>query len=170
MRDLTTYRHPLASDTQHPLYRAQPERWLEAQVREDPARVDPRLDARFVYAQVPAFAAGDRSVIDLLSVTRDARLVIIELKAEEHLHLPLQAADYWLRVRWHQRQYDFERYGYFPGITPQAQPPVVYLLAPGLRFHPSTDTLLRFLSPEMEVIRVGLAEDWRRGLRVIFRQ
>jgi hypothetical protein len=26
------------------------------------------------------------------------------------------------------------------------------------------------VSREMEVTRVGLAEDWRRGLRVIFRQ
>lgn len=170
VRELTTYRHPLASDTRHPLYRAQAERWLEAQVREDPARVDPRLDPRFVYSQVPAVVAGDRSVMDLLGVTRDGRLVVMELKAEEHLHLPLQAADYWLRVRWHQQQNEFARYGYFPGVALQPKPPLVYLVAPGLRFHPSTDTLLRFLSREMEVTRVGLAEDWRRGLRILFRQ
>lgn len=170
VRELTTYRHPLASDTRHPLYRAQAERWLEVQVHEDPGRVDPRLDPRFVYTQVPAVVAGDRSVMDLLGVTREGRLVVIELKAEEHLHLPLQAADYWLRVRWHQQQNDLTRYGYFPGVALQAKPPLVYLVAPGLRFHPSTDTLLRFLSREMEVTRVGLAEDWRRGLRVIFRQ
>ncbi len=170
VRELRVHRDSLASDTRHPLYRAQAERWLEAQVREDPARVDPRLDPRFVYTQVPAVAAGDRSVMDLLSVTRDGRLVVMELKTEEHLHLPLQAADYWLRVRWHQQQNDFARCGYFPGVALQAKPPVVYLVAPGLRFHPSTDTLLRFLSCEMEVTRVGLAEDWRRGLRVIFRQ
>jgi hypothetical protein len=65
---------------------------------------------------------------------------------------------------------DFSRYGYFPGIELQATPPVVYLVAPALRFHPSTDALLRFLSPELEIIRVGLAEHWRSGLRVVMRQ
>jgi hypothetical protein len=170
VRELSVHRHPLATDTSHPLYRGQAERWLETHVRKDPSRVDPRIDPRFVYAQVPAVVAGDRSVMDLLGVTRDARLVVMELKADEHLHLPLQAADYWLRVRWHQQQNDFARYGYFPGVELQPKPPLVYLVAPALRFHPSTDILLRFLSREMEVTRVGLAEDWRRGLRVIFRQ
>ncbi|MBZ5529220.1 MAG: hypothetical protein LAN71_15140 [Acidobacteriia bacterium] len=52
----------------------------------------------------------------------------------------------------------------------QPAPPLVFLVAPAIRFHPSTDTLLRFLSPEIEVRRVGLAESWRRGLRVALRQ
>jgi len=30
--------------------------------------------------------------------------------------------------------------------------------------------LLRYLKPEMEIIRVGLVESWRRGLRVVMRQ
>ena len=30
LHDLETYRHPLATDTRHSLFRAQPERWLEA--------------------------------------------------------------------------------------------------------------------------------------------
>ena len=52
----------------------------------------------------------------------------------------------------------------------QTLPPLVYLLAPALRFHPATDALLRYLSPEVEVVRVGLAESWRRGVRVVMRQ
>jgi hypothetical protein len=48
------------------------------------------------------------------------------------------------------------------GIKLQPAPPLVYLVAPELRFHPTTDVLLRRLCPEMEVIRVGLAESWRR--------
>ena len=52
----------------------------------------------------------------------------------------------------------------------QAAPPPVYLVAPALRFHPATDELLRYLSPEVEVVRVGLAESWRRGVRVVMRQ
>jgi hypothetical protein len=40
LADLDVYRQPLASNTRHALYRAQPERWLEAIVREDVTRVD----------------------------------------------------------------------------------------------------------------------------------
>jgi hypothetical protein len=49
-------------------------------------------------------------------------------------------------------------------------PPLVYLVAPELRFHKTTDVLLRFLCAEMEVVRVGLAEGWRHGLRVVNRR
>jgi hypothetical protein len=60
----------------------------------------------------------------------------------------LQAADYWLRV-----------YGYFPGVEMQNAPPLLYLVAPALRFHPETGILLEALSPEIEVVRVGLTEN-----------
>jgi len=170
VHELETFRHPLASDTSHPLYRNQAERWLETMVYADAARIDPRLDPQRIYSQVPAFAAGDRGVIDLLGVTQDGRLAVIELKAGEDIQLPLQAVDYWLRVRWHHQQGDFHRYGYFAGVQLQPKPPLLYLVAPSLRFHPSTDTLLRYLTPETEVQRVGLNENWRRGLRVVFRQ
>jgi hypothetical protein len=170
LQQLENYRHPLATETRHALYRAQPERWLEALVHEDVTRVDAALDPRFVYSQVFAQAGGEHGILDLLTVTRAGRLAILELKASEHIHLPLQAASYWLRIRRHLEQRDFARYGYFPGIELQAAPPLVYLVAPALRFHPSTDTLLRFLSPEMESTRVGLTESWRRGLRVVMRQ
>jgi hypothetical protein len=170
VRELETFRHPQARDTDHRLYRLQAERWLESLVAADPTRIDARLDPRHLYAQVPAFAAGDRGVLDLLGVTRDGRLAVIELKAAEDVHLVLQAVDYWLRVRWHHRQDDFPRYGYFTGTPLQPKPPLLYLVAPGFRFHPATDVLLRHLSPEVEVTRVGLNENWRSGLRVIFRQ
>ena len=170
LRDLARYRHPLATDTRHALYRAQPERWLESQVRENVTRVDAALDARFVYSQVFASTAGEHGILDLLTVTRSGRLAIIELKASEHIHLPLQAADYWLRVRKHLERGEISRYGYFPGVELQQIPPLVYLVAPALRFHPSTDEVLKFLTPELEVVRVGLAESWRRGLRVVMRQ
>jgi hypothetical protein len=103
-------------------------------------------------------------------VTCSGRLAIGELKASEPIHLPLQAARCWLRIRRHLERCDFDRYGYFPGIELQAAPPLVYLVAPALRFHPSTYILLRFLSPELENTRVGLAEGERRGLRVVMRQ
>jgi hypothetical protein len=162
--------HPLASETRLSLYRQQAERWLESIVREDVTRVGAALDSRFVYAQLLASNYSERGILDVLGVTRSSRLAILELKATEHIHLPLQAADYWLRIRRHLSQGDFPRYGYFAGIELQSAPPIVYLVAPSLRFHPTTDALLRHLSPEMEVVRVGLAESWRRGLRVVMRQ
>lgn len=170
LQQLENQRHPLATESRHAFYRAQPERWIEALVREDVTRVDASLDPRFVYSQVFAQAGGEHRIMDLLAVTRTGRLAILELKASEHIHLPLQAADYWLRIRRHLEQHDFARYGYFPGMELQTAAPLVYLIAPALRFHPSTDILLRCLTPKMESIRVGLAESWRRGLRVVMRQ
>ena len=170
LHELEEHRHPLALDTRHPLYRALPERWLESVVREDVSRIDAALDPRFIHTQVFANAAGEHGILDLLCVTRSGRVAILELKASEHIHFPLQAAGYWLRIRRHLEQGDLQGYGYFPGVELQAQPPIVYLVAPALRFHPTTDTLLRHFHPEIEVVRVGLAEDWRRGLRVVLRQ
>jgi hypothetical protein len=103
-------------------------------------------------------------VLDPLAVTRTRRLAILELKATQNPDLPLQAADFWTRIRRHQAQGDLTRYGYVHGIELQAAPPVVYLVAPALRFQATTATILSYLTPEMEVIRVGVAESWRRGL------
>jgi hypothetical protein len=170
LRDLEKYRSPVATATRHSLYRAQPERWLETLVAADPGRIDARLDPRFVYAQVPALSAADRSVIDLLCVTRSARLAVLELKVAEDPHLVLQAMDYWLRVRWHHAQQDFSRFGYFPGLTLDPRPPLLFLVAPAIRFHSATDILLRYLGRDIEITRVGVSENWRRGLKVVLRQ
>jgi hypothetical protein len=169
VRQLERHRQAEAADRRHPLYRAQPERWLESLLWSDPTRVDPLLLPEHVHAQVAVFSAGDRGVIDLLGARRDGRLVVIELKADEDLQLPIQAVDYWLRVRRHLEQDDFRRYGYFSGVELVRQPPVLYLVAPGLRFHPTTGTLLSYLDPEIPIHRIGVNEDWRAGLRVVER-
>ena len=170
LEDLRRFRQPDPPDARHPLYRAQAERWLESMILQDPERIQPRLDPRFVYSQVPAFSFTDRAVLDLLGATRDGQLVVLELKVDEDLQLLPQALDYWLRVRWHREQGDLESLGYFPGLPLADRLPLLYLVAPGLRFHPATETLLRFVSREVEVVRVGLNENWRQGLRVLFRQ
>jgi hypothetical protein len=170
MRHLDLYRSSLASETNHRLYRAAPERWIETLVLQDPTRLDAQLDPRHLYSQVPALAAGDRGVLDLLGVTRRGQFVVIELKASEDIQMSVQAVDYWLRVRRHQRDGDFERYGYFAGMELDAKPPLVWLVAPGLRFQSATETLLKYLSPEIHVTRIGLNENWRPGLKVLFRQ
>ena len=89
------------SDGAHtdPLFRMQPERWLEARLRREIAELLPGLRGDLLYTQVPALSAGDRGLLDLLTLERNGRLTVIELKADEDLHLPLQALDYWIRVR-----------------------------------------------------------------------
>jgi hypothetical protein len=162
LHQLDLHRSPLATDTNHALYRGAPERWLESSVLEDPAKLDALLATRHFYSQVPALAAGDRGALDLLGVTRQGRLVMIEIKASEDLQLPVQAVDYWLRVRRHQRAGDFQRDEYFADVQLDPQPPLVWLVAPGLRFHSATDTLLKYpprrsASPELASRKTGAA-------------
>ena len=161
-----------------PLYRMQPERWLENALRRNVSVVDERLDAAHVYTQVPAFAAADRGMLDLLSVDKDGRLAVIELKADDDLHLALQGLDYWVRVRWHHQQNpdarsglgEFQRHGYFGGVRLAEGAPRLYLAAPALRIHPATEVVLRYLSPRVEWVLVALDERWRKQVRVVWRK
>jgi hypothetical protein len=153
-----------------PLFRLCPERWLESLITCDVRVIDERLDPRFVYSQVPAFASTDRAMIDVLTCTLDGRLAILELKADEDIHLPLQGLDYWARVRWHQLNGGFVRNGYFAGRELSDAPPLLYLVAPALRTHPSTDTLLRYLSPQIQWTVAQVDERWRAAVRVVNRK
>ncbi len=152
-----------------PLWRMQPERWLESLVMRDVRVIDGRL-GEHAYSQVPAFSASDRAMIDVLTVTREGRLAVLELKADEDIHLPLQGLDYWARVVWHHQRGEFQSYGYFPGEKLGPDPPLLFLVAPALRIHPATDTLLRYLAPEINCELVAVDERWREELRVIFRK
>jgi hypothetical protein len=132
--------------------------------------LDGRLRRDCVYSQVPAFSAADRAMIDVLTLTRGNRLALVELKADEDLHLPLQGVDYWSRVAWHQERGEFRKFGYFPGRELSSQKPLLLLVAPALHVHPATDTILRYLSPEIEWELLGIDEHWREGIRVVFRK
>ncbi len=154
----------------HPLFRMHPERWLERLVLRDITAIEPRLDPAQAYSQVPAFSASDRAMIDVLASTREGRLAVLELKADEDIHLPLQGLDYWARVRWHHRRGEFQQFGYFSGRELGQEPPLLLLVAPALHVHPATDTLLRYLDPAIECTLVGVHENWREELRVIFRK
>ena len=146
---------------------------------EEHGRVIPRLDPRHVYAQVPAIAgASDRGLLDLLGVTQDGRLAVIELKAGDDLHFALQGLDYWIRVRHHHLQAadamtgmgEFQRHGYFRGVELSPLPPRLYLVAPALHIHPATETVLRYLSPRVEWHLLALDERWRQQVRVVWRK
>jgi hypothetical protein len=155
---------------QSPVWRMRPERWLESLVVGDVSALDSRLDPAAAYSQVPAFSASDRAMIDVLAATRAGRLAVLELKADEDIHLPLQGLDYWARVSWHHARGEFQQYGYFPGRELSADAPLLFLVAPALHVHPATDTLLRYLAPEIEWALLGVDERWREGVRVVFRK
>jgi len=162
-------RHPYGPRHER-LFRMHPERWLESLVTTDVSVIDERLEAESVYSQVPAFSAADRAMIDVLTLTREGRLAVVELKADEDIHLPLQGLDYWARVQWHHGRGEFLKFGYFGGRDLSAEAPLLFLVAPALRVHPSTDTILRYLSPEIEWAFLGIDERWREGVRVVFRK
>lgn len=158
------------SDRRDPLWRLYPERWLESLVFKDIAALDSRLDPAHVYSQVPAFSASDRAMIDVLTCTHDGRLAVLELKADEDMHLPLQGLDYWARVVWHHSRGEFQQHGYFAGVQLSPQPPLLIMVAPSLRVHPAVDVLLRYFSPQIAWVLVGLDERWRDGVKVIYRK
>jgi hypothetical protein len=143
------------------------------------SRVIPRLDPQHVYSQVPAIAgASDHGLLDLLGMTADGRLAVIELKVDDDLHFALQGLDYWIRVRQHHLQTadaatglgEFQRHGYFRGVELSPLPPRLYLVAPSLHIHPATETLLRYFSPRVEWNLLALDERWRQQIRVVWRK
>jgi hypothetical protein len=173
-------RHAEGAQTD-PLFRMAPERWLEARLRGGLQELMPELRGDLLYTQVPALSSGDRGMLDLLTLDRSGRLVVLELKAGEDLHLPLQALDYWIRVRALNADRQpaapaatprsaFERSGYFAGAEVSPAPPRLVLAAPALRIHPANETVLRYLSPEIEWELIALAEQWRRELKIVFRK
>jgi len=164
-----------------PLFRMQPERWLEARLRGGIAELLPGLRGDLLYTQVPALSVGDRGLLDLLTLDRNGRLTVIELKADEDLHLPLQALDYWIRVRAlnDDRQPGtgggrpvsaFERQGYFAGAEVSPLAPRLLLAGPALRIHPANEPVLRYFSPQVDWELIAVSEHWRRELKVVFRK
>src|SRR5256885_708386 len=132
--------------------------------------VDERLYASCLYSQVPAFSASDRAMIDVLTVTREGRLAVVELKADEDIHLPLQGLDYWSRVAWHQARGEFQRFGYFPGKELSTEEPLLFLVSSALHVHPATDTLLHYISLGVQWTLVGIDERWRKEVKVVVRK
>ena len=144
-----------------------PERWLESVVRVNLSAVDPALRPQPLHSQVLTFAAGDRTVIDLLAVSVEGGLTVLELKASEDLHLPMQALDYWTRIKWHAERGELQHL--FPGTALAATAPKLVLLAPAMSFHSANATVLSYFSPEIDVERVGANSHWREQCRVVLR-
>jgi hypothetical protein len=169
LAEIAHFRTPEAPDPRHPLYLRNPEAWLESQVRAQIQEIDAGLLSAPIYGQVPAFAAADRGVLDLLAIDTTGRLAVIELKASEDVHLPLQALDYWMRVLWHVEHRHFPAQGYFPGHELRLEPPRLLLVSPALDVHSANESVLRYFSPRIAVERIGVGLQWRKELKVMHR-
>jgi hypothetical protein len=172
IEELKEHRRAGASDHRHALYRSSPEAWLESILRRDITRLDPGLVIAPLHAQFRTSHAGQHAgsrPVDLLALRRDGRLAVIELKVNEDREHVLQGADYWRRVETYRRHGLIKRARLFEDAAISDEPPLLYLVAPLLRFHRAFETLARALTPGIELYRFDLNEDWRAGVRVMRR-
>jgi hypothetical protein len=171
MRDLRENRAAQVTDNRHALYRNASEAWLESILRRDITRLDPGLIIAPLHAQFRTARGGRLGVrpIDLLALRLDGRLVVIELKVSEDREHVLQGVDYWQRVELHRRRGHISRAKLFGDRAISDQSPLVYLVAPTLRVHPSFQTLARAIAPDIEMYRFDINEDCRSGVRVMRR-
>jgi hypothetical protein len=166
VHQISKYRSIDSPDRRHMFYRLREESWLESALRREIRALDASLDDRFVYSQIPAWRADERSVIDLLTIDHEGRLVVIEIKTAEDPQLPLQGSDYWLRVEQARLRGEFEKRGMFAGSELADRSALLYLVAPRLRFHRTFATVARCLAPQIEAYQVGVNANWRAGVRV----
>jgi hypothetical protein len=170
--DLRERRSASASDHHHAFYRLAAEAWLESILRRDITRLDPGLIIAPLHAQFRTGRGGGKlgiRPIDLLALRQDGRLVVIELKVSEDREHVLQGADYWRRVEAHRRRGHIARAKLFGDLKIKDEPPLVYLVAPTLRVHPSFQTIASCISSDIEIYRFDINEDWRAGVRVMRR-
>ena len=172
LRDLHKHRSATTLDHRHAFYRAAPEAWLESLLRRDITKLDPGLIIAPLHAQFRTARGAKLGIrpIDLLALRQDGRLVVIELKVSEDREHVLQGADYWRRVEAHRRRRHIAKAKLFGARAISDEPPLVYLVAPTLRVHPSFETLAQCLSPDIEIYRFDINEDWRSGVRVMRRK
>ncbi len=175
-RDLESHRHRDCPDKHHWFYRAAGEAWLESILRRDISRLDPGLIVAPLHAQFRTShggaigRGGGARPIDLLALRHDGRLAVIELKINEDREPVFQGVDYWRRVEAHRRRGHISTARLFGSREISDESPLVYLVAPTLRFHPSFATLARTIAPDIEVYRFDINENWRAGVRVVRRE
>lgn len=171
-RDLQHYRDAHCRERRHWFYRAAGEAWLESILRRDISKLDPGLIVAPLHAQFRTSHGGPISArpIDLLALRHDGRLAVIELKVNEDREHVFQGVDYWRRVEAHRRHSHISTARLFGDREISDESPLVYLVAPTLRFHPSFATLATTIARDIEVYRFDINEDWREGVRVVRRE
>jgi hypothetical protein len=155
--------------SRHPLAKAYEERWLESNLIRQIQDLLP-VRGHAIYPQVPSFAGENRSIIDLLTITNEGRLVVIEIKASADPDLPFQAFDYWLAVERHRKAGDFHDKGYFRGLEIRNEPALLLVVAPLLAFHRTLDTLVAELPLNLPWTQIGINQSWKREIKILRRK
>ncbi len=156
--------------SRHPLALAYQEQWLESNLIGVIRQIIPSIDIRHIYPQVPSFVGEERNIIDLLTVTNDGRLVVIEIKASPDPDLPFQALDYWIAVERHRKAGDFLQKGYFAGRTLKNEPALLVLVAPLLAYHKTAGRLIATLPAEVPLLEIGINQTWKWEIKVLRRK
>lgn len=166
VEDLKSYRTNKTESKRHEFYSRSAESWLESILRRNIKLLDANLILAPIYNQFRTVA----DKIDLLALRRDGRLVIIEIKASPDREMPFQAADYWRKLEHLRRRGELKRARVFGDLEIIDQPALVYAVAPALSFHRDFEHFARMLSPEIELWRFELHENWREEIKVIARR
>jgi hypothetical protein len=166
VENLKIYRRFDTPNARHAYYAQSPEAWLESILRRNIKLLDANLRLSPVYHQFRA----ERDKIDLLALRSDGRLVIIEIKTAPDREMIFQAADYWRKIELQRRAGNLRKARVFGDLEISDRPAVVYLVAPSLSFHADFKFFASIVSPEIEIHRFNLAENWRENLKVLERE
>ncbi|MEQ1646012.1 MAG: hypothetical protein ABL959_21350, partial [Pyrinomonadaceae bacterium] len=162
---LTLNRSAPAPNKRHEYYRTAPEAWLESILKRDVSLLDANLILSPIYNQFRS--SNDK--IDLLAIRRDGRLVIIELKTNPDREMVFQSIDYWRKIELQRRKGLLAAADLFNGRDILDKPAIIYLAAPAWSFHRDFEFFAKSVSPEIEVWRFELHENWREKVRVVSR-
>lgn len=154
-----------ATNKRHEYYRTAPEAWLESIFRRNIKLLDSNLILSPIYNQFRS--SNDK--IDLLALRKDGRLVIIELKTQPDREMIFQAADYWRKIELLRRRGILDAANLFDGREILDKPALIYLAAPAWSFHRDFEFFARTISPEIELWRFELHENWRENVKVLAR-
>jgi hypothetical protein len=163
--DLELNRRPEPENKRHEYYRTASEAWLESILRRDITLLDANLVLSPIYNQF----RSSTDKIDLLALRRDGRLVIIELKIQPDREMVFQAVDYWRKIELQRRRGLLAAANLFEGREISDNPAIIYLAAPAWSFHRDFEYFARAVSPEIEVWRFDLHENWREEVKVVAR-
>lgn len=165
VESLETNRSSAPPNRRHEIYRAAPEAWLESILRRNIKLLDANLILSPIYNQFRS--SNDK--IDLLALRKDGRLVIIELKTQPDRASVFQAVDYWRKIELQRRRGILAAADLFDGREIIDKPALIYLAAPAWSFHRDFEFFARCVSPEIELWRFELHQDWRRRIKVLDR-
>ncbi len=163
IENLETYRCFDTPNKRHALFQLAPEAWLEAVLR----RNIKQLDANLVLSPLHNQFRAERDKIDLLALRKDGRLIIIELKVIPDREMIFQAIDYWRKIELSRRKGNLQEIKLFGDLKIADAPTIVYLAAPTLSFHRDFAFFAKTVSPEIEIFRFNLNENWCENLQIM---